>query len=237
MLCHFLAVDDRLATRGDRIRIVEGDRQGVHVRFLGRIDAAVNAAGTEGQPGPVTDQTAESFAATFDTNVLGTLLSMKHELRVMQAQAHGSIINISSSYGHQGARDHRLGRLGWRPAGRWAGPIPVGRSARRSLDGAPVRAARGRSRPGRLPGAASRSVTTVTAPHPYARTGSRRSRGVPHAPAHRAADPDNRRLSARLAHPVGGAAADARRLAVGSGDDADAALNRGLPGPGALDRS
>jgi NAD(P)-dependent dehydrogenase (short-subunit alcohol dehydrogenase family) len=72
------------------------------VARLGRIDAAVNAAGTEGRPGPVTEQTAESYAATFDTNVLGTLLSMKHELRVMQAQGSGSIINISSTYGHEG---------------------------------------------------------------------------------------------------------------------------------------
>lgn len=74
----------------------------VAARF-GRIDAAVNTAGTEGRPGPVTEQTVESYAATFDTNVLGTLLSMKHELRVMQAQGHGSIINISSTYGHEGA--------------------------------------------------------------------------------------------------------------------------------------
>src|SRR5713226_3917779 len=73
------------------------------VARFGRIDAAVNAAGTEGQPGPVVDQTAESYAATFDTNVLGTLLSMKHELRVMQAQGRGSIINVSSTYGHEGA--------------------------------------------------------------------------------------------------------------------------------------
>jgi NAD(P)-dependent dehydrogenase (short-subunit alcohol dehydrogenase family) len=72
------------------------------VARFGRIDAAVNAAGTEGQPGPVTEQTAESYAATFDTNVLGTLLSMKHELRVMQAKGSGSIINISSTYGHEG---------------------------------------------------------------------------------------------------------------------------------------
>jgi NAD(P)-dependent dehydrogenase (short-subunit alcohol dehydrogenase family) len=50
----------------------------------------------------VIEQTAESYAATFDTNVLGTLLSMKHELRVMQAQGSGSIINISSTYGHEG---------------------------------------------------------------------------------------------------------------------------------------
>jgi NAD(P)-dependent dehydrogenase (short-subunit alcohol dehydrogenase family) len=72
------------------------------VARFGRIDAAVNAAGTEGRPGPVTEQTGESYAATFDTNVLGTLLSMKHELRVMQAQGSGSIINISSTYGHEG---------------------------------------------------------------------------------------------------------------------------------------
>src|SRR5438132_10824222 len=59
-------------------------------------------AGTEGRPGPVTQQTADTYTATFDTNVLGTLLSMKHELRVMQAQGSGSIVNISSTYGHEG---------------------------------------------------------------------------------------------------------------------------------------
>src|SRR5260370_19787538 len=53
------------------------------VSRFGRLDAAINNAGTEGKPGPFTDQTAESYAATFDTNVLGTLLSMKHQLRVM----------------------------------------------------------------------------------------------------------------------------------------------------------
>jgi NAD(P)-dependent dehydrogenase (short-subunit alcohol dehydrogenase family) len=59
--------------------------------------------GTEGQVGPITDQTAESYAATFDTNVLGVILSMKHEVRVMRGQSSGSIINISSTYGHEGA--------------------------------------------------------------------------------------------------------------------------------------
>jgi len=73
------------------------------VARFGRLDAAVNSAGTEGQPGPVTQQTADTYTATFDTNVLGTLLSMKHELRVMQAQGSGSIVNISSTYGHEGA--------------------------------------------------------------------------------------------------------------------------------------
>ena len=74
------------------------------VERFGRLDAAVNNAGTEGKPGPVVDQTAQTYAATFDTNVLGTLLSMKHELRVMTPQGSGSIVNISSTYGHEGAR-------------------------------------------------------------------------------------------------------------------------------------
>jgi NAD(P)-dependent dehydrogenase (short-subunit alcohol dehydrogenase family) len=69
---------------------------------FGRIDAAVNAAGTEGQPGPIVEQTAESYAATFDTNVLGTLLSMKHQIRAMQAQGHGNIVNVSSTFGQRG---------------------------------------------------------------------------------------------------------------------------------------
>jgi NAD(P)-dependent dehydrogenase (short-subunit alcohol dehydrogenase family) len=73
------------------------------VARFGRLDVAVNNAGTEGTPGPLTTQTAESYAATFDTNVLGVLLSLKHELRVMQAQGSGSIVNLSSTMGHRGA--------------------------------------------------------------------------------------------------------------------------------------
>src|SRR6202166_2448864 len=73
------------------------------VARFGRLDIAVNNAATEGAGGLVTDQTAETYAATFDTNVLGTLLSMKHELRVMVPQGSGSIVNISSAYGSVGA--------------------------------------------------------------------------------------------------------------------------------------
>jgi NAD(P)-dependent dehydrogenase (short-subunit alcohol dehydrogenase family) len=73
------------------------------VARFGRLDVAVNNAGTEGMVGPITDQTAETYAAAFDTNVLGVILSMKHEVRAMRGQGSGSVINISSTYGHKGA--------------------------------------------------------------------------------------------------------------------------------------
>ncbi len=72
------------------------------VAHFGQLDVAVNNAGTEGQPGPLTEQTSENYAATFDTNVLGVLLSLKHELRVMLSQRRGSIINVSSVAGQIG---------------------------------------------------------------------------------------------------------------------------------------
>ncbi|MBV8467093.1 MAG: glucose 1-dehydrogenase [Burkholderiales bacterium] len=93
---HFIPADVR---HDDEVRQLVDQT----VARFGRLDVAVNNAGTEGQPGLIVNQTAESYAATFDTNVLGTLLSMKHELRVMTAQGGGSIINISSTYGHEGA--------------------------------------------------------------------------------------------------------------------------------------
>jgi len=73
------------------------------VSEFGQLDVAVNSAGTEGARGPITEQSPETFSEAFDTNVLGTLLAMKHELRVMQKQRSGSIINISSTLGQRTA--------------------------------------------------------------------------------------------------------------------------------------
>jgi NAD(P)-dependent dehydrogenase (short-subunit alcohol dehydrogenase family) len=72
------------------------------VARFGRLDVAVNSAGTEGTPGSIVDQTVESYSATFDANVLGTFLSMKHELRVMLQQKQGVVINLSSTMGSRG---------------------------------------------------------------------------------------------------------------------------------------
>jgi len=72
------------------------------VSRFGRLDIAVNSAGTEGTPGSIVDQTVESYSATFDANVLGTFLSMKHELRVMFSQKQGVIVNLSSTMGSRG---------------------------------------------------------------------------------------------------------------------------------------
>ncbi|EKM98190.1 MULTISPECIES: SDR family NAD(P)-dependent oxidoreductase [unclassified Acidocella] len=86
---------------------VRGLIDGAVTRF-GRIDVAVNNAGTEGNPGPILDQTLAAYAATFETNVLGVLLCMKHEFRVMQSQGFGSVVNISSTMGSRGAANASL---------------------------------------------------------------------------------------------------------------------------------
>jgi len=68
----------------------------------GGLDIAINNAGTEGALGPVTGVTPEQFHDTFNTNVLGTLLAMKHEVAAMAPRGRGKIVNLSSVVGHVG---------------------------------------------------------------------------------------------------------------------------------------
>jgi NAD(P)-dependent dehydrogenase (short-subunit alcohol dehydrogenase family) len=111
-----MALANELRALGADVEFMRADvRREEDVRSLdktvarfGRLDVAVNNAGTEGKPSPVTEQTSDSYAAMFDTNVLGTLLSLKHEMRVMQPQGSGTIVNISSTMGERGAANLSL---------------------------------------------------------------------------------------------------------------------------------
>lgn len=106
---HALAAELRaLGARAEYLRAdvrVEADVRALVeqvVERFGRLDVAVNNAGTEGQLGSLTEQSEDNYRATFDTNVLGTLLSLKHEMRVMLKQGHGAIVNLSSIAGQVG---------------------------------------------------------------------------------------------------------------------------------------
>ena len=63
----------------------------------GRLDAAFNNAGIEGDVGKQThEQSLANYHAVMDTNVLGVLLSMKHEIGAMLKNGGGAIVNNAS---------------------------------------------------------------------------------------------------------------------------------------------
>ncbi len=69
------------------------------VERFGRLDYAVNAAGT-GSFGGVHDQAFESWTLTIRTNLDGTMLALKHETAAMLTLGNGgAIVNVSSIAG------------------------------------------------------------------------------------------------------------------------------------------
>lgn len=62
----------------------------------GRLDAAFNNAGVEGLPGTIHEQTVENYHHIMNANVLGVVLSLKHEVAAMLKNGGGVIVNNSS---------------------------------------------------------------------------------------------------------------------------------------------
>lgn len=74
----------------------------------GRLDAAFNNAGVEVDAAPLPDMPVAAFDYIFDTNVRGTWLCLRHEMRIMRAQGHGAIVNTSSVAGIVGYANRSL---------------------------------------------------------------------------------------------------------------------------------
>lgn len=65
----------------------------------GRLDAAINNAGTTGPSAPTADYTLEQWNAVIGLNLTGVFLCLKHEIPQMVEQGGGAIVNTSSGAG------------------------------------------------------------------------------------------------------------------------------------------
>lgn len=73
------------------------------VTEYGRLDWAANCAAVSLEAKPLADSESATFQTMIDINLVGLYHSMKHEIRQMQRQGAGSIVNISSVAGVKGA--------------------------------------------------------------------------------------------------------------------------------------
>ena len=65
----------------------------------GQLDCAVNSAGISGPQSLLKDLALEAFQEAVNTNLNGTFVCMKHELRAMVPAGRGAIVNLSSGAG------------------------------------------------------------------------------------------------------------------------------------------
>jgi meso-butanediol dehydrogenase / (S,S)-butanediol dehydrogenase / diacetyl reductase len=72
------------------------------IQVLGRLDIVVNAAGVI-TVGPIGDLTVESWDFVMDVNAKGTFLVDRAAIKAMRRQGGGSVINVASVAGKEGA--------------------------------------------------------------------------------------------------------------------------------------
>jgi len=74
------------------------------VATYGRIDAAFNAAGIDGEPGKMTaDCSLENWDRVIAIDLTGVWYCMRHQIRQMLKQGGGAIVNCASTAGLRGA--------------------------------------------------------------------------------------------------------------------------------------
>jgi NAD(P)-dependent dehydrogenase (short-subunit alcohol dehydrogenase family) len=93
-------VQGDVSNEADIVRAVEAA-----VALKGKLSLSFNNAGIELAGVATADATPELYRKVFDVNVLGVLLSMKHEIRAMLKTGGGSIVNTSSIAGTIGMGD------------------------------------------------------------------------------------------------------------------------------------
>lgn len=99
------AVVDAITRAGGKAKFVRADvsresdvKQLVDATLAayGRLDVAFNNAGIEGHPGPLVEQSEDSFDALMQINVKGVWLAMKYEIPALKRSGGGAIVNTSS---------------------------------------------------------------------------------------------------------------------------------------------
>ena len=67
--------------------------------LFGRLDVACNNAGIEGEQAPTADCTLANFDRVIGINLRGLFLCLQAQLRIMQKQGQGAIVNLASVAG------------------------------------------------------------------------------------------------------------------------------------------